>query len=159
MTSEYFYYGSMHKQENNPSRATSMKRPSKAPAVLSGRLLSEHRTFVSMTKIYCRHHHAPGPEGLCHDCAELMRYAERRLQKCPYGDDKPICAKCPVHCYKPEPREQARVIMRYAGPRMPWRHPLRSLTHLFDKLRRVQHPMKLRRARRAAQAAREPRPR
>ena len=63
-----------------------------------------------------------------------MAYAERRLAKCPYGQDKPTCAKCPVHCYKAEPREQARQIMRYAGPRMTWRHPVRSLVHLFDKL-------------------------
>jgi hypothetical protein len=117
---------------------------------LPGRLRSEHETFVCMARIYCAQHHQPGPGGLCERCAALMDYAEKRLQKCPYGENKPTCAKCPIHCYKPEPREQARQIMRFAGPRMPLRHPLRSLTHLLDKLRRVEHPMKLRRARRAA---------
>jgi hypothetical protein len=38
-------------------------------------------------------------------------------------------------------------LMRYAGPRMPLRHPIQALTHVFDKLRRVVHPMELRRAR------------
>ena len=73
-----------------------------------------------------------------------MRYAERRLEKCPYGADKPTCANCPIHCYKPAQRQMARDVMRFAGPRMPWRHPVRALTHLFDKLRQVEHPMKLR---------------
>jgi hypothetical protein len=35
--------------------------------------------------------------------------------------------------------------MRFAGPRMPLRHPLRALTHVLDKFRRVEHPMELRR--------------
>ena len=73
-----------------------------------------------------------------------MRYAERRLEKCPYGQDKPTCANCPIHCYKPAQREKAREVMRFAGPRMTWRHPWRALNHLFDKLRKVEHPMKMR---------------
>lgn len=113
---------------------------------LEGRLKREHETLVCMTRIYCSDHHPghPGAE-LCPDCAELMAYAQKRLAKCPYGQDKPTCAKCPVHCYKPAQREQARQVMRYAGPRMTWRHPLHSLLHIFDKFRKVQHPMELRR--------------
>jgi hypothetical protein len=115
---------------------------------LNSRLQREQDTFRAMARIYCEHHHGLAGDGLCADCENLMQYAERRLEKCPYGPAKPTCANCPVHCYKPAQREQARVIMRFAGPRMPWRHPLRALTHLFDKLRRVQHPMQLRRAKR-----------
>ena len=73
--------------------------------------------------------------------------SEDRLAKCPYGQEKPTCAKCPIHCYKKEKREHVRQVMRYAGPRMPLRHPWRALTHVFDKLRRVVHPKELRRAR------------
>jgi hypothetical protein len=114
---------------------------------LRGRLRREHETFVRMARIYCRRHHQPVMNGLCPECVALMQYAERRLEKCPYEADKPTCANCPVHCYKPAQRERARAIMRFAGPRMPWRHPLRALTHLFDKRRQAQHPMKLRRER------------
>ena len=112
---------------------------------LTGRLKREHDTLVCMTHIYCHHHHND-PEGtrLCPECAKLMRYAERRLAKCPYGQDKPTCANCPIHCYKPAQREMAREVMRYAGPRMTWRHPWRALNHLFDKFRKVEHPMKIR---------------
>lgn len=114
---------------------------------LQGRLLQEHETFRCMARIYCAHHHEHGGGGLCRDCENLMQYAERRLEKCPYGENKPTCAKCPIHCYRPAQREMARDIMRFAGPRMPWRHPLRALHHLRDKLRRVEHPLALRRRR------------
>ena len=117
----------------------------RAMSELHGRLRREHETLVCMTRIYCaRHHGDRAGADLCPDCAALMRYAERRLQKCPYGEAKPTCAKCPIHCYKPAPRETFREVMRFAGPRMTWRHPWRSLVHLFDKLRQVRHPRELR---------------
>lgn len=113
---------------------------------LEGRLKREHKTLVCMTRIYCSSHHVDhsGAE-LCPDCRELMAYAEKRLVKCPYGTEKPTCAKCPVHCYKPAQREQAREIMRFSGPRMTWRHPVLSIFHLLDKFRKAEHPMELRR--------------
>lgn len=111
---------------------------------LEGRLLHEHETFRCMARIYCRDHHGGVGGALCPDCESFMRYAEQRLEKCPYGLAKPTCAKCPIHCYKPAQRETARVIMRYAGPRMTWRHPIRALRHLLDKRRKVVHPLELR---------------
>lgn len=112
---------------------------------LRGRLRREHETLVCMTRIYCGHHHVnrEGSE-LCAECNRLMQYAEKRLEKCPYGERKPTCANCPIHCYKPAQRQMARDVMQFAGPRMPWRHPVRALNHLLDKLRRVEHPMKMR---------------
>jgi hypothetical protein len=50
----------------------------------------------------------------------------------------------------------AREVMRYAGPRMTWRHPWRALHHLFDKLRRVEHPMKIREELRRRRDAADP---
>ena len=109
------------------------------------RLRREFRTMQCMVAIYCAEHHATSDAGLCTECREFLDYAERRLEKCPYGERKPTCARCPIHCYKQAQREQARAIMRYAGPRMAVRHPWLSLTHVLDKLRRVEHPMAARR--------------
>ena len=112
---------------------------------LQSRLRREFRTLEHMTGIYCSDHHGTGTNSPCEECRDFLAYAEQRLLKCPYGQEKPTCAKCPIHCYKRVQKEQARVIMRYAGPRMMLRHPWLSLLHLVDKLRRVEHPMDTRR--------------
>lgn len=118
-----------------------------ASRLVTPRLAREYRTMESMVGIWCADHHAQdaGRDLPCTECCEFLDYAARRLEKCPYGEAKPTCAKCPVHCYKRAQREQARAIMRYAGPRMTLRHPWLSLMHLVDKLRRVEHPMEIRR--------------
>ena len=128
-------------------------RYSETMSKLSGRLKREQDTLRCMTRIYCNHHHDPAHAALCDDCESLMGYAEKRLEKCPYGADKPTCANCPIHCYKPAQREKARIIMRFAGPRMTWRHPVRAFHHLLDKLRKAPHPLELRDARQRRGAA------
>ncbi len=45
-------------------------------------------------------------------CAALLEYATRRLERCVFGDAKPTCANCLVHCYTAEMREKVRVMMR-----------------------------------------------
>lgn len=117
-----------------------------AAALVTPRLRREYRTMECMVAIWCADKHATHDgEGPCGECREFLAYAARRLEKCPYGEAKPTCAKCPIHCYKRAQRELARDIMRYAGPRMTLRHPWLSFMHLVDKLRKVEHPMEARR--------------
>jgi Nitrous oxide-stimulated promoter len=97
----------------------------------SRRVARERKTVAAMIRVYCRGHHT-SRSGLCGDCARLHEYAMGRLDHCPLGTDKPTCVNCPVHCYKPELRERIREVMRYAGPRMLWRHPLLAILHLLD---------------------------
>ena len=89
----------------------------------------ELKTIEVMTRMYCAHHH-PGP-ALCAECTDLMDYAKRRLERCVFGDAKPNCAKCTVHCYTADMRERVRLVMRWAGPRMLLRHPILGITHLI----------------------------
>jgi len=107
-----------------------MAEPQDAPP----RLIREKQTIAAMVSLYCRDHHAP-PEGLCAECHALLDYARARLDRCPFGPRKPACAKCPIHCYKPQVRAKVKEVMRYAGPRMLLRHPLLSLLHQLDSLR------------------------
>lgn len=118
-------------------------------ALETPRLRREYLTMQHMVEIYCEDHHGAVEPEACPDCQEFLAYAERRLEKCPYGEGKPTCARCPVHCYKRVQREKARAIMRYSGPRMVWRHPWLSVLHVVDKLRSVEHPMEARRRQRA----------
>jgi hypothetical protein len=107
-----------------------------APAAEGKRRRRERQTIAAMIRVYCRGRHAGGKD-LCPECRGLLEYAMTRLTRCRFGADKPTCAQCPVHCYQPRQREQIRVVMRYAGPRMLWRHPLLSLGHLLDGRRPV----------------------
>ena len=100
----------------------------------------EARTVAVMIHQYCRNHHADrrqenGGE-LCPDCRELLNYARRRLERCPFQEGKTTCGNCPVHCYKPAMREKIRAIMRTIGPRMIFSHPVLALFHFLDGRRK-----------------------
>lgn len=95
------------------------------------RLAREWKTMEAMIRCYCRHHHETG-DVLCPECQQLHDYAAVRLERCRFGAEKPTCANCPVHCYQKARREQVKVVMRYAGPRMLWQHPILSLIHWLD---------------------------
>jgi len=102
----------------------------------SKRLQRERKTIEAMIALYCRDQHRTSG-GLCDECAALTAYARQRLDKCPFGDQKPTCATCPIHCYKPECREYVQEVMRYAGPRMLFRRPLLAIRHLLDERKPV----------------------
>ena len=100
------------------------------------RLTREWQTMTAMVRIFCRDQHH-STERLCAECQQFLDYASVRLERCRFGVEKPTCAKCPLHCYQRERREQVRVIMRYAGPRMLLAHPLMSLRHWLDGFRQA----------------------
>ncbi|MFH1662375.1 MAG: nitrous oxide-stimulated promoter family protein [Chloroflexota bacterium] len=99
------------------------------------RIKREGDTVALMIELYCRRNHSR--KELCDECAELLQYASQRLEKCPFGEGKTTCAKCPVHCYKPDMRQKIRTVMRYSGPRMLFRHPVMAFRHLMDGRRKT----------------------
>jgi len=96
----------------------------------------ELETVAAMIRIYCRRHH-PGGSAPCSGCAGLLEYATRRLERCVFGEAKPTCAKCTVHCFSAAKREQVKAVMRWAGPRMLLYHPLLAVFHLLDGRRQA----------------------
>ncbi|MBB4035817.1 hypothetical protein GGR21_001712 [Dysgonomonas hofstadii] len=95
---------------------------------------TEKKTVAKMISIYCAAKHGIS-EGLCDDCAELNEYARKRLEKCTFGDNKPTCEKCPVHCYRPDMRMKIRNVMQFSGPRMLFHNPVLAIRHLLKNLR------------------------
>jgi Nitrous oxide-stimulated promoter len=110
-------------------------QPAVSPREASPRLAREWQTIEVMVHIYCRDHHHHHGE-LCPECKGLIEYASMRLDRCRFGPEKPTCAKCPVHCYQRDRRDQVKKVMRYAGPRMLWEHPIMSLMHYVDGIKR-----------------------
>ena len=95
------------------------------------RIEREKKTVAAMIDIYCRY--KEGNYSLCDDCKLLLEYANRRLDHCKFGEGKSTCRKCPIHCYKPDMRERMRQVMRFAGPRMIFFHPVMAICHLWDE--------------------------
>jgi hypothetical protein len=103
-----------------PDRRTEPRRIARARA-----------TVAAMIRLACRSWHGTG-EALCSECQELQDFADQKLDRCPFQDDKPTCANCLVHCYRPDMRERIREVMRFAGPRMLRRHPYLTVRHILD---------------------------
>lgn len=97
------------------------------------RIEREKRTVGKMIGIYCRH--KEHNRELCADCSVLLEYALARLSKCPFGDNKPSCRNCAVHCYRTDMKARIKAVMRYSGPRMILYHPVAALRHLLTPLR------------------------
>jgi len=119
-----------------PDSLASAAREAKAVAFVSKPLAREWETMEAMIRIHCRDHHRSNAT-LCAECQGLLDYAAVRLKRCRFGAAKPTCAKCPVHCYLPARRQQVKAVMRSAGPRMAWEHPVMSLRHWLDGLRKA----------------------
>ncbi|MFC1935035.1 nitrous oxide-stimulated promoter family protein [Chloroflexota bacterium] len=94
------------------------------------RIKRESKTVRKMIALYCRKHHSS--DGLCPECFSLMEYTHQRLERCPFQEGKTTCAKCPMHCYEPNMRDNIKAVMRYSGPRMLYRHPISAIRHLLD---------------------------
>lgn len=93
----------------------------------------EAETLHKMIVIYCKQIHGGFNQELCPECQEIEQYALTRIDKCPYAEQKPVCSKCRIHCYKPEMRDRIKKIMRYSGPRMLTKHPLLTIRYLYRK--------------------------
>ncbi len=101
---------------------------------LSSRIEREKRTVGIMIKMYCDHDHDKR-SSICRDCDELLEFANDRINLCIYQEDKPVCSECQIHCYRKDMREKIKTVMRFAGPRMIFYHPILGIRHLIDKRR------------------------
>ncbi len=97
---------------------------------LSKRMDRERDTIKAMIDIYCRGNH--GSDTICQECSSLMEYVTLRLDHCPFKENKPTCVNCTVHCYASVQRSQIRSVMRFSGPQMILKHPIKTIYHLWD---------------------------
>lgn len=97
----------------------------------------EKRLVSEMIALYCRKkHRAKG--ALCPDCAALDAYARQRSDNCPLMETKTFCSNCKIHCYKADMRAKIREVMRFAGPRMIFVHPILAFRHMMESRKEKQ---------------------
>ncbi len=97
------------------------------------RIRREQKTVQAMIELYCFQHHGT-KKNICSVCKKLLDYSIERTDNCLKREQKSTCGKCNTPCYSPEKQKQIRIIMRYAGPRMIFRHPVMAIQHLIDGL-------------------------
>ena len=95
---------------------------------------NEKSTVKAMIGLFCRNRHDSG-NILCPDCAALAEYSFLKLNRCPFGEKKPSCSKCTIHCYDVSNRKKIREVMRYSGPKLLFSNPVLAARHMFNKLR------------------------
>ncbi len=100
---------------------------------LDGKKAKDIRVLRDFISIFCRENHQAEAKdtfpvkdvrvrnclgdkdlALCQDCRKLLSHGIAKLLLCPY-DPKPMCKKCPTHCYAPGYREKVREVMRFSG--------------------------------------------
>ncbi|MCD6597110.1 MAG: nitrous oxide-stimulated promoter family protein [Bacteroidales bacterium] len=96
------------------------------------RIDREIKTVETMIHMYCKAKHG-SKDKLCESCSQLLEYAVLQYEKCPFGEIKPECLVCPIHCYKPDKKSEIKNVMRYSGPRMIYKHPVMAIEHLIAK--------------------------
>ena len=96
------------------------------------RLLREKKTIEVMIAMYCNSHHNNKLQ-LCENCELILKYALNKIDKCVFGEQKPVCNECKIHCYAKDMRGKIKEIMQYSGPRMLLNHPYLAIMHLIDK--------------------------
>ncbi len=93
----------------------------------------EKKTISLMIKLYCKGKHRQ--KELCKDCLALENYAHKRIDLCPFMENKSFCSNCKIHCYEEKMRIKIKEVMRYSGPRMLLYDPLMALDHLISSFR------------------------
>lgn len=97
--------------------------------------LEEQKIVQEMIYLYCKKKHGRRKqEGLCKACETLLQYANERVRKCPFMENKTFCSACRVHCYQPEMREKIREVMKFSGPRMLLYHPAMAMRHMITTM-------------------------
>lgn len=96
---------------------------------ISRKLQHERRIVADMIALYCRKKHST--RELCDDCRALTEYADCHTLACPKMAEKTFCSQCKSHCYRQDMRERIREVMRFAGPRIIFHHPIAALRHLY----------------------------
>lgn len=108
-----------------------------------GLLGREAKLLIAMAEYYCQKTHKTN--SLCDDCRQHLRYSLARLACCPYGEEKPTCAKCVVRCHKSDEKAHIKDVMKTSGAPMLLYHPILTSEHLLRALKKAPpHPRELR---------------
>lgn len=97
----------------------------------------DRRTLEAIGQIYCSGNHArvlKDEGGMCVECREAIEQTLDRTRSCPHGHEL-NCEDCSTHCQRGDAQARIKAIMRYAAPRMAFRHPIMAVGYLRKKMK------------------------
>ena len=83
---------------------------------------------------YCNENHGTSDEKLCPKCTALLTTVMLKIQRCPYGINKPVCDNCETPCFGEEATNNFREIMKSSRKKMLLSHPLMTIKHKIASL-------------------------
>jgi hypothetical protein len=107
------------------------------------------KVVARFIEVYCHHQHGEANKGpvhlktfdvlticgkelsLCTECGKLLAHAFVKRSNCPF-DPKPMCKKCPDHCYATNYAKRMREVMKFSGRKLVLSGRLDYLFHLFS---------------------------
>jgi len=116
--------------------------------VFEPKVKKDIKTLAKFVQIYCRENHKSSDKhpfackskdaeelklprmNLCPDCSKLLSHGIVKRAMCPL-DPKPMCKKCPNHCYHPVYRSMVREAMKFSGIYLAKRGRLDMIYHYF----------------------------
>ncbi len=102
----------------------------KLPKTAADKKRSREKAVIAcMIRIYCKGNKHGSP--ICPKCMELLSYAHKKTDVCPFMETKTFCSNCRVHCYDKTRREEIRRVMKYAGWRILFVHPVMAVKHVI----------------------------
>jgi hypothetical protein len=111
-------------------------------------MVHDLKTVARFIDVYCRFKHKNAQKSLvqlkthdvstiygrelhlCRDCRKLLAHAFVKRSRCPF-DPKPMCKKCPDHCYAPAYAARMREVMKFSGRKLVLSGRLDYLLHLL----------------------------
>ncbi len=89
------------------------------------RLMREFIILSYMIELYCKRHHQHPT--LCNECLTLLALCKRGYEDGFNGT--------PATYFDPEQQRQMREVMKWAGPRLFFRHPVLAIRYFLDDLK------------------------
>ncbi len=117
------------------SQLTSIEKTRNLQANAMSKIERDKATIRLMIDIYCNHKLTDEKEREAYAC--LSDYACKRLENCRYGERKPACKDCDIHCYAPEKREMMKKVMQWTGSRMLFHSPMAVFRHIWQCVERL----------------------
>ena len=93
-----------------------------------GKIEKDKKTLYFLIDLYCQKNHS-STLNECNECNEVYKYAAKKLDACKFGENKPNCKKCTIHCYNKTTRSRIREIMRFSGPRIIFHRPYQYIRY------------------------------